>query len=879
MHKKVIVKFVSVMLCLAMGISAMSVLSGCGKKKDSIVIMTEALSGLFNPFYATSGSDMDVVGMTQISMLSTDKTGKTVANDTLPTVVKDFKVEEAPDKSETVYTFVLKNGIKFSDGKPLTMNDVLFNIYEYLDPVYTGSSTMYSIKIKGLRDYRLQTRGGGSSTIEQEINENALGYATERINMLVTLYEDKSYENTGSYSSYSVTEAQMKAAINALTANDFSEDYKNAVAYKTQQSTFDYTSQLLEDYNLTLKTFREELESDYTAAQESYDTTTLPYSEHAKLLESDLFRFLLYEDYIKPVYAKIPGTSRDDKAKIERFDNENLYKSYKNKDEAIDRVFNDKITNELNSVLTGWGTAGTLKTIYAAAATDVLLHNNAAQHGGGDGLLVKYIEGVRSLGHHRSDDTVPEKDSVTIGSNTYTVAKNHNADGTPANNNEYDVLEITIEGVDPKAIFNFGFTVAPEHYYSGKTVNIAANEFGVDYASSSFQRNVIQSQRNVSIPVGAGAFKATNSSNDDDPGETEFWRNSTVYFKKNENFLFEVKAEKLRMLEVSSTNAIDKLDNGEVDYISPQYTMTNARILKNMKDTGKFDYLTTTQLGYGYIGINAGKVPNPYIRMAIMSAMETSQAIQFYEVDTCKTIDWPMSMVSWAYPFEADGKTSKPSGHDYTQWTGVDAAKAKITKYVNMARDYNPSTCDTKITFTIAGASITDHPTYEVFKQAREILNEMGWNVEVKADSQALTKLSTGALEVWAAAWGSTIDPDMYQVYHKDSTASSVYAWGYREIKENQTRYSYEFAKITELSKLIDEARQITVPGNEAEERSRRAAKYEDAMELVLDLAVEMPVYQRDVAYAYNTRTLKGLVTDINPYSSPLERIWELELV
>ena len=54
---------------------------------------------------------------------------------------------------------------------------------------------------------------------------------------------------------------------------------------------------------------------------------------------------------------------------------------------------------------------------------------------------------------------------------------------------------------------------------------------------------------------------------------------------------------------------------------------------------------------------------------------------------------------------------------------------------------------------------------------------------------------------------------------------------------------------------------------------------YEEAMRYVLDLAVEMPVYQRKTLYAYNTKTLKGLNDDVNPYSSPLEKIWEIELV
>lgn len=177
-----------------------------------------------------------------------------------------------------------------------------------------------------------------------------------------------------------------------------------------------------------------------------------------------------------------------------------------------------------------------------------------------------------------------------------------------------------------------------------------------------------------------------------------------------------------------------------------------------------------------------------------------------------------------------------------------------------------------KIRFTIAGASITEHPTYSVFKQAAEILNSCDWEVEVKADSQALTKLSTGSLEVWAAAWGSTIDPDMYQVYHKNSSATSVYAWGYREIKANTTTYSYENGIITKLSKVIDDARAI-------DNQSERTKMYEEAMGYVLDLAVEMPVYQRKNLYAYNSNNVSGFNENVNPYSTPLEKVWELELV
>jgi peptide/nickel transport system substrate-binding protein len=66
---------------------------------------------------------------------------------------------------------------------------------------------------------------------------------------------------------------------------------------------------------------------------------------------------------------------------------------------------------------------------------------------------------------------------------------------------------------------------------------------------------------------------------------------------------------------------------------------------------------------------------------------------------------------------------------------------------------------------------------------------------------------------------------------------------------------------------------------DKAKEQADRKVLYEDAMRIVLDIAVEMPVYQRKTLYAYNTKTIKGLTDEINDYTSPLEKIWELELV
>ena len=872
--KKKLISIIAVAMSVVIAATIILTATLCKKKdsrdtRDSVVLMTEDLSGLFNPFYATSGADQDVIGMTQIGMLSTNDKGEPEAGDDLPTVVKafDVKTEVTGDNAETKYTFVIKNNLKFSDGEPLTMNDVLFNMYEYLDPVYTGSSTMYSTKIKGLDAYRTQTltSSGGAST-EEGINVQANSYATVRNRELINLYKKVAEKGKNSYDADVTT---MKAAIENAT---ITPGYKMAVATDAEQATWtaaEYRAILQADYQLVLDTFKKELEGDFRAAKESYDLTVAPYKEHASLLEDDIFKFFLYEGKIKPEYEKIQG--KENKEKIVKFEYI-LHPEDFTQETAIQRVFDDTIRYNLLDVLQLWGTAGTVKTLYAAEAKEILLSKNIK-----DGqMLVPNISGIKSLGHTENVT------KVTVKGTEYPVARTHKEDGTPTNSTEYDVLEITVEGTDPKAIFNFGFGVAPAHYYTAnddgtipaeRKIDIKNNKFGVVFASYDFQTKVIQSLKHVEVPVGAGPFVATDASNNDNPSGSQFWSSKIVYFKKNVNFMFDVKAEKLRLQEISASNALDKLRSGDVDYVTPQYTKENAKQLAAMEEDGIVQ-LSSWQLGYGYIGVNAGKVPNINVRRAIMAALQNSVALEFYEVGSCKNIDWPLSMVSWAYPFKTgdiNNGTSESNNTDYLQWKGDAEAKATIQKYMTAA---NVKAGDTqlKIKFTIAGASITEHPTYPIFKKSAELLNSMGWQVDVVADSQALTKLSTGSLAVWAAAWGSTIDPDMYQVYHKNSTATSVYSWGYREIKANEgNKYTEEQKIINRLSEKID-------AGRKTMDQEVRKGIYKGAMKDVLELAVEMPVYQRKTMYAYNSKHIKGLSNEVNPYTSPLEKIWELEL-
>ncbi len=858
-------RILTIALALLMCVSLAAVFSSCGdgksgEKPEALVIMTEELDGLFNPFYSTTAPDGTIVSLTQIGMLGSDYVDGAVVpayGDDHAVVVKDYDIVRNDANDTTEYTFVIKNGIQFSDGKPLTINDVMFNLYVYLDPVYTGSSTMYSTDIVGLRDYRTQTLSGGTDNTDDLISQQASDRAKNRINELINLFMATGKTNTeGSY------EASYEKMVAAINAHSLSAGYKEALSNDPAEVT---NAQLLEDYKLALQYFKEELNTDYASAKEAY--LEEPYKSTTEFTDeyAEVTSFMYAEGYVTIEYEK-DENNKDIKSQIKKVTKNYNTDVVKDKESAINYVYDSKIQQELHQILRYWATAQKLSTEYAAKAKEVILRSTMK-----DGqLAVQNISGIVSLGH------TTDVSEVTVKNGSYKVAHTHNEDGTPANAEEYDVLRITINGTDPKAIWNFSFSVAPHHYYSDAEkypVDIANNQFGVEYGSFEFMTDVIQSPRNIDVPMGAGAYMATDASNSDNPDGNAFFSGNVVYFKANKNFLLgEPKIEKVRYQVVSSSNAIGVLENGQVHFVTPQFTQFNIEKLDALSSSG-IEKLSTDQLGYGYIGINAGKVPNIHLRKAIMAAMNTSLAVNYYSTGTAETIYWPMSTVSWAYPKDASGNNDRMNGHGEYMAIKFDkeTARATIKSYMEAA-GVSAGDSQLSIKFTIAGSNLTDHPTYTTFQVAADLLNECGWDIEVVPDTQALTKLSTGSLAVWAAAWGSAIDPDMYQVYHKNSTATSTLAWGYREILASPNLYPEENAILSELSDLIDQAREI-------EDQTQRAALYKQAMSKVLDLAVEMPVYQRDVLYAYNSNVIKSesLPTEINPYTSPLDRIWEIE--
>ena len=114
----------------------------------------------------------------------------------------------------------------------------------------------------------------------------------------------------------------------------------------------------------------------------------------------------------------------------------------------------------------------------------------------------------------------------------------------------------------------------------------------------------------------------------------------------------------------------------------------------------------------------------------------------------------------------------------------------------------------------------------------------------------------------------------MYQVYHRDSRATSVLNWGYDYLFTQGNATAEENNIVNTLSDLIDEGRETIV-------ESERALIYREASDYAMDLAVELPLYQRSDMYVYNHNVIdaSSLYQKPSPYMSPLAEIWKVSFV
>ena len=857
-----------------------------------VVFAIGALDNNFNPFFATSATDNDVIGMTQISMLTTDKEGNPDCGEDQPTVVLDYKTtyldangnvtNNASMDGYTEYEFVIKNGIKFSDGKELTIKDVLFNLYVYLDPVYTGSSTIYSTDIVGLTAYQKQDPEADDSS------SSSGDYYVRAENRVLTIQQQIKDKYDNKISAYDSQVAADIEKIKTLFKEELTSDWTSN--YGTLESSYS------QEYS-----FSHDWESYYMIeGLISVDTVE---TENGKRPKKDANGKYVMKDYSNLKNDINTYVSNNLAAKMQEGFTQEEATEELIKEKAINTVYDnycgiDYSTNEpidtyVIEILNYWATGTNIRTEFAAEEKSKDLASVAG--------TVKSISGITTA-------------------TTSDAAHGNKFKGKIYGEKEYreshDILKVRINGVDPKAIWNFGFTVAPLHYYSGTYTNskgvttdfvngagFGTEHFGVEFGDINFFNTIIKDANKNGLPVGAGVYMASNEDGDqNNVNRTTFCNNGIVYYERNPYFyttgidtpsmtkaqLAEAKNDKTAEIHnalikyfnykvTSEDKILNSLESKNIDYGQPNATIKNINSIGNIAHLNQKTYLAG---GYGYVGINPKFVPDLEVRQAIMKAMDTSWIMEYYTESLATIINRPMSLTSWAYPkVDTDGDGVKESYVDVYEKIAYDATGDEIDALLDQAnwKDTNNDGIrdkdgkNLKITFTIAGGT-TDHPAYSMFLDAKRTLEEHGMEITVSTDVQALKKLTTGDLAVWAAAWSSSIDPDPYQIYHKDSSATSTNNWYKDGIKNNQSDYPREYKLMNDLAELIEQ-------GRETLNTDERIAIYADAMDTIMAMAVEFPTYQRNDLVVYNKEVIDMSSLNQNPtfLEGMTSKLWNLD--
>ncbi|WP_282939697.1 ABC transporter substrate-binding protein [Paenibacillus sp. RC67] len=115
------------------------------KRTTTFISGTQTPEGVFNPYFYQNGWDGNVTGVLFASLITKDETGKPI-----PELAEKWDTSA----DQLTYTFHLRPNLKFSDGTPLTAEDVAFTLTLLHDPAYDGRVDISQANIKGGLAYK-----------------------------------------------------------------------------------------------------------------------------------------------------------------------------------------------------------------------------------------------------------------------------------------------------------------------------------------------------------------------------------------------------------------------------------------------------------------------------------------------------------------------------------------------------------------------------------------------------------------------------------------------------------------------------------------------------------------------------------------------------
>ena len=753
--------------------------TGCGNGKNDgtesgskassdtpLVIASQDMSEKFSEFFAASVPDQQIADMTAAPLLENDRAGEIIMNgikgetkeyngtDYTYTGIADCNITENADGTVD-YDFTLRDDVKFSDGEPLTADDLIFTYYVYCDPSYDGGAALGSLPIVGLDAYQ-----SGSEVLYKYLLEKG---ADNTDFSVVTEDQQKKFFETDLPKA---GEEFAQSIVDYCLANLDASEAKNEIAFS------------MENYG-------------YGATNDD-GTFSSAYTGKTWTLEGD----------------DVPTLA----------------------DFWDDLCANPKYEGDILAMADAEKASTTLADCFDDSYKAAVQTGDSADH----------IEGIKKTG-------------------------------------DYSV-KVTLSTVDATALSQLGkITVQPMHYYGD------ASAYDYDNNQFGFTKGDLASVRaKTSTPMGAGAYKFVK------------YENKTVYMEANENYWRgEPKTKNIQFKTTSEADMVPGVVQGTVDISSPSLSKAALEQIcsenSNGEENGDTLSITKTDYnGYGYIGMNSKNVcvggdnaseQSKDLRKAIATVLAVYRdvAIDSYYGDAASVINYPISNTSWAAPQKSDADYKAAFSTDvngnpiYTDGMSedekYDAALQAALGYFEAA---GYTVQDGKLTAAPEGAKLEyelmiggggngDHPSFAVVTAASEALAKIGFKLDINdlADSSILWNATeAGTAEIWCAAWSATLDPDMYQVY--DSNGGSAYMY---EIKS------------PELDQMVEDGRTNT-------DQTYRKAVYKEALDFIVDFAVEIPVYQRQECSLYSTErvNMDSVTPDQSTYYNWMNEAYNVEL-
>lgn len=160
--------------------------------RTPLVIACGSMSENFSEFFPETSGDQTAADLTAVYLLGTDRTGEYILNGKSGEIkdyngnsynytgIADCKITSHDDGSVS-YKFSLRKDLTFSDGEPLTADDVIFSMYVYLDSAYDGKVELNTLPIVGLADYTGTTEQLYQLILERGENNTTFDVYTKKM--------------------------------------------------------------------------------------------------------------------------------------------------------------------------------------------------------------------------------------------------------------------------------------------------------------------------------------------------------------------------------------------------------------------------------------------------------------------------------------------------------------------------------------------------------------------------------------------------------------------------------------------------------------------------------------------------------------------------